>query len=112
MLKNVLNFIFGLILICGCNTTKIEFSVAQVFSNHMVLQQDQPNTIWGTAAPNTEITLTSSWGEKVFGTADASGNWKLYLPTPSFDKNVPLNGYTIELDLQIPLVKGLYLLLF
>ena len=96
MLQNVLYFIFGLILMCGCNTAKIEFSVAQVFSNHMVLQQDQPNAIWGTAAPNTEITLTSSWGEKVFGTADASGNWKLYLPTPSFDKNVPLNGYTID----------------
>ncbi len=96
MLKNVLYFIFGLILICGCNTTKIEFSVAQVFSNHMVLQQDQPNTIWGTAAPNTEITLTSSWGEKVFGKADASGNWILYLPTPSFDKNAPLKGYTID----------------
>jgi hypothetical protein len=29
----------------GCGTPKIEFSVAQIFSNHMVLQQDQYNAV-------------------------------------------------------------------
>ena len=89
-------FSIGLILMYGCGTPKIEFSVAQVFSNHMVLQQDQHNAIWGTAAPNMEITLTSSWGEKILTQSDPLGNWILYLPTPSFDKKAPLNGYTIN----------------
>ena len=96
MLKNALCFLFCVILIGGCNAPKIELSIAQVFSNHMVLQQDQLNAIWGTATPNTEITLTSSWGEKVFSKVDALGNWMLYLPTPPFDKNAPLDGYTID----------------
>ena len=60
MSKKALCFLFCVILIGGCNTPKIELSVTQVFSNHMVLQQDQLNAIWGTGTPNTEITLTSS----------------------------------------------------
>ena len=96
MLKNVLCFFFCVILVGGCDAPKIELSVAQVFSNHMVLQQDQLNAIWGTANPNTEITLTSSWGEKILTQSDALGNWILNLPTPSFDQNAPLNGYTIN----------------
>ena len=40
----------------GCGTPKIEFSVAQIFSNHMVLQQDQYNAVltWVDASGVTE----------------------------------------------------------
>lgn len=96
MNRILIYFYTGLILMYGCGTPKIEFSVAQIFSNHMVLQQDQYNAFWGTAAPNTEITLTSSWGEKILTQSDSLGNWILYLPTPSSDKNAPLNAYTIN----------------
>ena len=105
MSKKALCFLFCVILIGGCNTPKIELSVTQVFSNHMVLQQDQLNAIWGTGTPNTEITLTSSWGEKVFSKVDALGNWMLYLPTPPFDKNAPLDGYTIDVTDGISEIK-------
>ena len=105
MLKNALCFFFCVILIGGCNAPKIELSIAQVFSNHMVLQQDQLNAIWGTATPNTEITLTSSWGEKVFSKVDALGNWMLYLPTPPFDKNAHLAGFTIDVTDGISEIK-------
>ena len=96
MLKKVFCFLFFVILIGGCNTPKIELSFAQVFSNHMVLQQDQVNAIWGTATPNIKITLTSSWGEKILTKSDALGNWILYLPTPPYDKNPPSDSYTID----------------
>lgn len=96
MLKNPLCFLFVVILIVGCNAPKIELSVAQVFSNHMVLQQDQLNAIWGTATPNIKITLTSSWGEKILTQSDALGNWMLYLPTPPYYKNPHSDGYTID----------------
>ena len=96
MLKNALCFLFVVILIGGCNAPKIELSVAQVFSNHMVLQQDQLNAIWGTSTPNIKITLTSSWGEKILTQSDALGNWMLYLPTPPYDKSPHSDGYTID----------------
>ena len=105
MFKKALCFLFCVIIIDGCNTPKIELSVAQVFSNHMVLQQDQLNAIWGAGTPNTEITLTSSWGEKVFCKVDTLGNWMLYLPTPPFDKNAPLDGYTIDVTDGISEIK-------
>jgi sialate O-acetylesterase len=80
----------------GCNSPKIELKIAQVFSNNMVLQQDQPNAVWGTAAPNTEITLTSSWGEEIIVQADSFGHWTLLLPTPRFNKNEPSKNYSIH----------------
>jgi len=96
MLKNSLYFFFGLILIGGCNTPKTELSVAQVFSNHMVLQQNQSNAIWGNAASNASITLTSSWGEEIVTETDSLGHWILYLPTPSYDINAPISEQTIQ----------------
>lgn len=96
MMRNAINFFLGLILMSGCNISKIELKIAQVFSNHMVLQQDQSNAIWGTAAPNTEITLTSSWGEEITVKTDSFGNWTLLLPTPRFNNNEPFKNYSIH----------------
>ena len=45
MNRILIYFYIGLILMYGCGTPKIEFSVAQIFSNHMVLQQDQYNAV-------------------------------------------------------------------
>ena len=96
MIKNALYFSLGILLMTGCDNPQHTLSMAEVFSDQMVLQQNQSNAIWGNAAPNANITLTSSWGEKVFSKADALGNWKLYLSTPRFDKNTPIDGYTVD----------------
>jgi sialate O-acetylesterase len=96
MMRNAINFFLGLILMSGCNGPKIELKIAQVFSNHMVLQQDQPNAVWGNAAPNTEITLTSSWGEEIIVKSDSFGHWTLLLPTPRFNKDEPSKNYSIH----------------
>ena len=84
------SYIFFLILISitSCNSQKIEFSLAPVFSNKMVIQQAQPNAVWGSSAPLSEITLTSSWGEKVITQSDDLGNWILQLPTPAYKKSM------------------------
>ena len=63
----------------------------------MVLQQEQSNTIWGNANPNSKIALSTSWGEKISTQADAKGQWKVQLPTPSYDKNDPSSSHSIEL---------------
>ena len=43
--------------------------------------------------------------DKVFSKVDALGNWMLYLPTPPFDKNAPLDGYTIDVTDGISEIK-------
>ena len=97
MIRNVLHFYLGLLLIYGCTTSKTEFSIAPIFSDQMVLQQEQSNPIWGNANPDSKITLSASWGEKISTQTDPLGQWQLQLPTPSYDRNNALNSHTIEL---------------
>ncbi len=71
-----------IILTIGCKSNEIKFSVAPIFSDKMVLQQNQSNSIWGTANPFSNIIVASSWGEKISVNADENGNWIINLPTP------------------------------
>ncbi|MEX1119437.1 MAG: sialate O-acetylesterase [Terrimicrobiaceae bacterium] len=53
--------------------------VSSFFSNHMVLQREQPVPVWGKASPGEEVKVTfrdSSASTK----ADTSGNWLAELP--------------------------------
>ncbi|MDQ8179134.1 sialate O-acetylesterase [Pelagicoccus sp. SDUM812005] len=50
-----------------------------IFSDHMVLQRDQPVAIWGTAAPHEAVTVTFA-DKEAKATASATGDWKLKLP--------------------------------
>ena len=73
-----------IILTIGCKSNEIKFSVAPIFSDKMVLQQNQSNSIWGTANPFSNILVASSWDEKILVKADENGNWILNLPTHIF----------------------------
>jgi sialate O-acetylesterase len=53
--------------------------LASVFSDHAVLQRDQPIRVWGKAAPNAAIAVDLS-GTGVAATADAQGRWNAALP--------------------------------
>ena len=85
-------FLLIIISIISCNSPKTDFSLAPIFSNKMVLQQAQSNAIWGTSAPFSKITLTSSWGEQVITQANDSGSWSLQLPTPAYNKSMNTEG--------------------
>lgn len=51
----------------------------KIFSDHMVLQRDQPIPVWGTANPGGEVVVTL--GEaRATATADESGRWQAELP--------------------------------
>jgi len=64
---------------------------ARVFSDHAVLQRDQPITVWGTADAGQALTLTLN-GRSVSGKADKNGKWRLQLPA------MPAGGpYTLDL---------------
>ncbi len=59
-----------------------ELSVAAMFSDNMVLQQQSEAEIWGKDKPNTSISVSASWGEKARAQSDDNGNWKLRISTP------------------------------
>ena len=55
-----------------------EVAVNNLFTDHMVLQRDHENPVWGTAAPGEAVTV--SIGEQTqTATADESGNWHVKL---------------------------------
>ncbi|MDW3195638.1 MAG: sialate O-acetylesterase [Cytophagales bacterium] len=59
------------------------FVPAQIFGDHMVLQQQESVTIWGTGTPNDEVKAQGSWSDEYVATqVNENGEWRLDLPTP------------------------------
>jgi len=52
--------------------------VAQVFTDHMVLQRDKPAPVWGWAAPGEKVTVRFA-GQTKSGTAGRAGKWMVLL---------------------------------
>ena len=85
MQKSTLSFLVLSILLSltSCiSSDKSNLSLNPLFSDHMVLQQNEKVAFWGTSLPNEKITVTASWGEKSTSFSDEKGNWKLNLTTP------------------------------
>ncbi len=55
-----------------------EVSVPNIFSDHLVLQQKQPNKVWGKASPGEEVSVKIN-GSTQLTTADEDGNWSVML---------------------------------
>ncbi|KQQ40076.1 glycoside hydrolase family 2 [Duganella sp. Leaf126] len=67
-----------------------ELALARIFSDHAVLQRDQPMTVWGTAPAGNKVAVTLG-GKSATAGADASGKWRVALPPQ------PAGGpYTLE----------------
>jgi sialate O-acetylesterase len=54
-----------------------------MFSDNMVLQQQQLVSVWGVDKPNAKISVKGSWGNIATAITDAAGHWKLKLQTPA-----------------------------
>lgn len=52
-------FVLSIFFIVECNNPEINFTIASVFSDKIILQQGQSNSIWGEAKPNSKITITA-----------------------------------------------------
>jgi sialate O-acetylesterase len=63
---------------------KTGLRLPRLFGDHMILQQNMKNTIWGWADPKEQITVTASWGASASAQANADGGWKVLLDTPAF----------------------------
>jgi len=60
-------------------TAKADVRLPQVFSSHMVLQQDKPVVIWGWAQPNEKVTVEVATANQQVQ-ANERGEWKAVLP--------------------------------
>ncbi len=63
----------------GLPAQAAQLGLARVFSDHAVLQRDQPIAIWGTAGAGRQLTVTLG-AHQASGSADAHGKWRVELP--------------------------------
>lgn len=83
--KNFLLFILtGLCLSLLPNQMVAKVKPATIFSDKMVLQQQREKLpLWGTATPNKQVRIMTSWDNKSYtASADKSGKWKTTISTP------------------------------
>ena len=74
------------VLIISCESNKSgKLSLASLFQDQMVAQQDTLINVWGWSTANTKINLKTSWGEKAGVLSDSTGSWHLKLRTPKVD---------------------------
>ena len=76
-------------------------TVAPLFSDHVVLQQNEEVAIWGTALPNTEVTVKGTWGQSAITTSNTDGSWQLRLSTPSAGGAYMMTVSTPEQSIEI-----------
>jgi len=83
--KNLIScLLFGLLILISfsCQNTPSNLSLPALFTDHLVLQQNTNAAIWGTATPNTSISVKGSWGENQQATTDEEGKWLTKIKTP------------------------------
>ena len=92
----------SIMLLNSCESViKKDLSMTSLFTNHMVLQQKQKVSIWGTYSTNQKVSISASWGAEATTQTDHEGHWKLKLPTPQaggpFEVRVITKDSTITL---------------
>ena len=70
-------------LFCSCwQSQKFPLELNKLFSDHMVLQQQEEVSLWGKNTPNQKVTISATWGEEVSTESDSEGKWKVNIATP------------------------------
>ena len=73
---------FSVFIFCDSSQKEnTKLSLPAIFSDQMVLQQNENIIFWGTSSPNKKVTVTGSWGNSSSITSDKKGNWELSLLT-------------------------------
>ena len=55
------------------------FSLASLFSDHMVIQHDQRTPVWGFDVPGSAVTVRINGGNSFSNTTDATGVWRVFM---------------------------------
>ena len=77
--------IVAMISLLGLFEASAKVSVSKIFGDHMVLQQDAPIRIWGTAEPGEQVIVGIPGGGNALVKADDEGKWKVELPAMKAD---------------------------
>ena len=119
MKKILILFLAFTLSFCNNTTTKTvkkELTVSSLFTDHMVLQQNENITIWGESDPNQVVTITPSWQNdtnlkvnnldkvnvdikstgNLSGKPKPDGKWSINIPTPKAG-----GPYSIEISTGI-----------
>lgn len=87
-------------------------TLPSVFSDHMVLQQNEKIKIWGWASPNEVIQIKPSWTDEIYKTGGlSSAKWEIIIQTPlaSPDSHsITVSGYN-KITIQDVLVGEVWL---
>ncbi len=74
--------IFSIALLSAI-TLQAKVKLPAFFSDNMVLQQQAPCNLWGTADANKTVKIKTSWDGKTYKVnADKKGKWKIQINTP------------------------------
>mgnify|MGYP003632462141 CR=1 FL=1 len=87
----VLKTLLLTMLLSTATVSLAQIELPAFFGDHMVLQQNSDVSIWGTDKPNAKIKVIGSWGKESTTTANANGQWKLKIQTPSYGGPYTLN---------------------
>jgi sialate O-acetylesterase len=73
-----------MIIIISSDALFAEVKLPAIFGDNMVLQQQTEAALWGTAAKNATVKITTSWNKKSYSArAGSDGKWKTKVTTPS-----------------------------
>ncbi len=79
--QSLLGFIIIFVVFSG--SLYAEVKLPSVFGDNMVLQQKSEAAIWGTAAINSTVKISTSWNGKSYSVkAGSDGKWKVKVVTP------------------------------
>lgn len=89
ILKNIIMRIFYLFILCVLISTTSAYSqlgISSIFSDDMVIQQNDSVPIWGYGTPSETVSINGSWNENdtVKTIVDNEGCWKAKLYTRKF----------------------------
>ena len=88
MKAHFMKILTGLVLsvfsFSACQKEVSPLSVAPLFSNHMVLQQQTEVPVCGQGEPGTKINISASWNAKVTTQVNPEGKWEAVIQTPKF----------------------------
>ena len=97
-----LSFIWLVLLYAGCQFETSSVTIAPIFSDHMVLQQQMEVPIWGNGTPWSSLAIEASWGASARVEVNAEGAWKTLLQTPAYggpyEVNIRSEKYEILLQ--------------
>jgi len=85
-MKRFSSFLMTLLIafVISTGTIFAEVKLPAIFGDNMVLQQQTQAAIWGIAAKNATVKVTTSWNNNSYSAkAGADGKWKLKIATPS-----------------------------